>query len=142
MLTQTSVKISTQNGMVPVPAMVIDLIPGLAVSMSNFGVFSVTHVNSGFQFSETASFSDALWQMCVWGLIGREHFIDWTQDKETIIEAINAIDDEKVPLDAGDYTIQNWRQMQRAKFLCDELDLDPAFEILEKLENDSHGNTQ
>ncbi len=46
---QTEVPIDTDEGKVNVPALTHELCPGLAVTMGVFGLFTVTHINTGMK---------------------------------------------------------------------------------------------
>lgn len=43
-----TIKIETKKGFCDVPAICFDAVEGLAVTMTNFGFFEITHIKSGF----------------------------------------------------------------------------------------------
>ncbi|EIF2256606.1 TPA: hypothetical protein ACMDP8_000084 [Vibrio cholerae] len=59
-----TLKVKTEKGHVPVPAIFIEGVDGLAITMSGFGLFEVTHTKSGYMIiGRYERFANALVEM-------------------------------------------------------------------------------
>lgn len=103
---QTTVSIATKDGPRDVPAVVNALVPGLAATSSNFGLFEVTHIGSGLKMPggvhERAG--RAMLLLAEYGAIGHAYGIDYTQPGPAVIEALKALDAKPVPFDGATVT--------------------------------------
>lgn len=77
---QTTVTVTCQDGPRTVPAVVHPDCPGLAVTMSNFGDFTVTHLNSGARMCDPYErFGSAMAVMTEYQLIAHRHGFSWAK---------------------------------------------------------------
>lgn len=143
------VRIATVEGDRMVPALTHPLCPGLAVTMSVFGQFCVTHVPSGMSLGAAGSgyerMANAVVEMVEWALIAREAGFSWG-DVETggaAADALKVAREKSVPFDGATVTqngekrpmtIGEWMDTMRGTFSRDEFpwegpDDDPAYRV-------------
>ena len=101
-LEQVTVPVEFKQGQQDVPAVVHEYCPGLAVTMSNFGTFTVTHVPTGKSMcGHYERYAEAVLMMTKFQLIAKENsfsWVDWSQ------EQLAGIADNSVPFDSATVT--------------------------------------
>ncbi len=114
-----------------VPALAHPWCPGLAVTMTNFGLFSVTHVASGaricgdFERSSTAEL-----MMVRWASVGHAYGFTWEEkDRGKLALALTTCGDRPVPFGGATstggagtrpLTVAEWRDLMRMVHYRDE----------------------
>lgn len=133
------------------PGIVHEYCPGLAVTMSVFGLFTVTHIPSGLAMCGDYERNGAAASIMVrYQLIAKEHGFSWTNWEP---DTTKPLFDLEVPFDGGTVTssdgtrkqtIKEWIQSVKRHPFMDEFPweekhpLDMAFDELERLAPDGH----
>jgi hypothetical protein len=125
-----NVRVEGRGGWRMVPAITHPLAPGLAVTMSCFGTFEVTHVPSGRRMLGTYErWGTAALILAELAAIGRAHGVDYTAPSDVVVPALRALYDVPVPFpDATSssqgvtrpLTVKEWFQITRDDFASDE----------------------
>ena len=149
-LSEISVEIICESKSLTVPGLVHKDCPGLAVTMSPFGVFTVTHINSGLKIChQYQRASSAVLIMSQFGLVAAMKGTSWSElDKASAFKLIQNADSDEVPFDGymstskdgtRKMTVSEWFQAVRFPFM-DEFpweETDPfetAIDNFEKIE--------
>ena len=115
LLKRTEVEIYiNENGekkRIKVPAMTHDNAPGLAVTMSGFGLFTVTHIESGLALCATyESYAKALLVLGEYALIARAHGFSYDLSGKEIRGKFGEIAEFEVPFNTGRcLSISGWQ---------------------------------
>lgn len=143
---ETSITIETDRGEASVPALIHPLCPGLALTMSQFGHFTVTHIDTGKKMC--ADFERAFSAMLIltkYQLIAHKFKLDWTNYTDGMLLPHMS---KPVPFDGSTITtndsekkmtVSQWIQAIRPGPMTDEFPwedthpLTKAVEILERL---------
>ncbi len=129
-LKETTVTIKTENGTKDCPALTHEYCPGLAVTMSAFGVFTVTHIKSGLKMCPYLDSSEtAILVFSQFALIGNDNQLSWDIDKDAIRDIMKCIDDKPVPFESTitvgneerKQTIKEWMHSMSLQNLIDDL---------------------
>lgn len=149
-LSEISVQVICESKNLTVPGLVHKDCPGLAVTMSPFGCFTVTHINSGLKIChQYQRASSALLVMSQFGLVAAMRGKSWSElDKASAFELIRDAGSDEVPFDGctstskdgtRKMTVREWFQVVRIPIM-DEFgweDFDPfetAIDNFEKIE--------
>lgn len=85
---------------------------GLCISMMTFGMFTVTHINSGMRISRVYDRAiDALLTLTHWAIIAREYKFSWSDvTVDTFAEHVKWIMPYPIPREISDeaMTIKEW----------------------------------
>ena len=96
MFERTEIKVKKETGEELCQAIIHPLSKDLAVVMTGFGYFTVTHIKTGLKISGAYDrVSNAMLNYAEWILITKEYDIDW--NIETITELMSVIGDKPVP---------------------------------------------
>lgn len=98
--TKSPVTVKTSEGTEQAQGFVFEDFPHLAVVMLGPGLFSVTHVKSGYQTSRFYErFSTAALELAQWAAITKVYNVDWDQEEPQQI--LSQIRDKPVPFDGS-----------------------------------------
>ncbi|HET8799647.1 MAG TPA: hypothetical protein VFN01_00550 [Marinobacter sp.] len=149
-LSEISVEVRTNFGVVTVPGLAHEACPGLAVTMNPFGVFSVTQIRSGLKLCNIYQrASSALLAMSWWALIANAENKSWKEMGPAEASVmISKASDKPVPFDGctsttkgvtRKMTVGEWFQHQRIpmhdEFPWEETDpFETAIDNFERIE--------
>lgn len=150
-LSEIAVDLKTSSGEPrTVPGLAHEACPGLAVTMLPFGVFAVTHINTGYRLCHRYQrASSALLAMSCFALIADMEGRSWADlDQDEAVKLINEAADKEVPFDGATrtsvegirkLTVGEWFKCHRIpifdEFPWEETDpFDTAISNLEKIE--------
>ena len=149
-LSEITVEIRTEGGTRAIPGLTHKACPGLAVTMNPFGVFQVTHINTGRKLCNNYErAASALLAMSRWALIAHMKGKSWfALSQSGAADLISETADEEVPFDGcitiskgvtRKMTVGEWFQHQRIpifdEFPWEETDpFELAISNLEKIE--------
>lgn len=100
------ITVKTDKGSIEVPGLIHPNCPGLAVTMCGFGVFEVTHINSGESMTgRHERMGSALLLLSEFHKIAKAYSFDWSElSKDQAIEKINELGDQPVPFEGSTST--------------------------------------
>jgi len=124
---EAQVKISFDHEVISVPGLTHDNCPGLAVSMSLFGAFTVTHIESGTKMCDHYErASSAILVMSQYALIAASKSVSWGDlDSQEAVKMISDASADDVPFDGytstsidgvRKFTVKEWRDSLTTRF--------------------------
>jgi hypothetical protein len=108
---ETSVKVTRDSGAVESrPALTHPWVPGLAIAFAGFGIYRVTHAESGCKLGGTYErLANAMVEFAEWAAIGRAYGLDWTGPAESISGLFIHRGGEPVPF-GKHWPLRDWRE--------------------------------
>jgi len=147
---EAQVKISFDHEVISVPGFTHDNCPGLAVTMTFFGAFTVTHIESGMKMCDHYErASSAILVMSQYALIAASKNVSWSDlDSQEAVKMISDASADDVPFDGytstsikgvRKFTVKEWRDSLTNRFFdefpWEERDpLDDAVQNFNKIE--------
>lgn len=129
-LAPAMVRVVTESGPHDAPALTVAGARGLAVTMANFGAFTVTHVPSGMKLcGQYERAARALLVLAQFAVIGRAYGIDWSLEAEAVRTAVERCGRRPVPFPGATHkdaagtrtlTVAEWYRLIRGVVAGDE----------------------